>query len=107
MDVCDHESGMSPYYEGATRQERGQERVRTERVERALPRDVDTWEDFAAMRRACRSRRRTRPSGLPADVGHLDLGQAGCRGRAQLRVADLAHRPDPADRRGNLRIGGA
>jgi hypothetical protein len=32
--------------------DRGPERVRTERVERALPRDVDTWEDFAAVRRA-------------------------------------------------------
>src|SRR5919198_782257 len=42
----------------------------------------------------------------PADVGHLDLGQAGCRGRAQLRVAVLPHPPDPADRRGDLRIGG-
>src|SRR4051794_33225576 len=48
------------------------------------------------MRRACRSRRRTRPSGLPADVGHLDLGQAGCRGRAQLRLGAATSRHSAA-----------
>ena len=34
---------------------------------------------------------------LPADVGHLDPRDAGCRGRAQLRVPIGAHGPQLGD----------
>src|SRR3990170_6353032 len=41
---------------------------------------------------------------LPADVRHLDLGQPWGLGRAQLRVAVLAHRPALRQEGGDLLV---